>query len=59
MMKKETGLETGAQRWLESNGDVGDITSVKSSLQDKHGESASAHRFSVKSVTKLALAHIS
>lgn len=37
-----TGVETGAQMWLESNGDV---TSVKSSLLDKHVESASAHKF--------------
>lgn len=54
-----TGVETGAQMWLESNGDVGDVTSVKSSLLDKHVESASAHKFFVKSVTELALAHIS
>lgn len=58
MVKKETGVWK-LEMWLESNGDVGDGTSVKSSLIDKHVESANAHKFSLKSVTKLALADIS
>lgn len=44
-MKKEIGVETGAQMWLESNGDIGNVTSVKSPLLAKHGVSQCSQVF--------------
>lgn len=49
-------MDVGAWTWLESRGDV---TSIKSPWLDNRVELASAHWFSVKSVTNLAISYIS
>lgn len=56
MVNEETGVEVGAQMWLERRGDV---TSIKSPWLGNCVEPASAHWFSVKSVTNLAISYIS
>lgn len=55
MVKEDPGVEVRAQIWLDS---LGDITFIKSPWLDNLVEPGSAHWFSVKSVTNLAILYI-